>query len=311
VFARAIDSICVPLSPGTDRVDRGTARTFLLYLLGSHPQLQRLQDLRRDPHGRGWLAHLRSRQPPLAPATYITRIILLRCVFQQLARSQKLLELAHLLSPQDVPRAPRRLPGPLTAEQDQAIQQELLRRNDLAANVLLLLRRTGMRIGALADLSFDCFHSSAPGQWAIRDYLHEVAAAAGLSVRIVPHQLRHTYATEMLRSGVDLPTVMKRLGHTSADMTMLYLDVTLTDLRREYERALSQPRHLIPTPKMPTTLSRSGAGGVVDSPVYAQHVLELFRRTSSDKPVRRSFDRIANRLSKILSQIRKLTNAEE
>jgi hypothetical protein len=50
---------------------------------------------------------------------------------------------------------------------------------------------------------------------------------------------------------------------------------------------------------------------VIDSVVCAQHVLELFRRTLSDKPVRRSFDRIANRLSKILSQIRKLTNAEK
>ena len=122
---------------------------------------------------------------------------------------------------------------------------------------------------------------------------------------------RHTYATEMLRSGVDLPAVMKLLGHTSADMTMLYLDVTLTDLRREYERALSHPRHLIPTPKTPATSPRPGADGVIDSLVYAQHVPELFRRTLCDKPVRRSFDRIANRLSKILSQIRKLTNDEK
>ncbi|MGO9262881.1 MAG: hypothetical protein ACLQU1_42370 [Bryobacteraceae bacterium] len=89
---------------------------------------------------------------------------------------------------------------------------------------------------------------------------------------------------------------------------MLYLDVTLTDLRREYERALSQPRHLIPTPKTPATSPRSGADGVIDSLAYAQHVLELFRRTLSGQPVRRSFDRIANRVSKMLSQIRHLTN---
>jgi len=31
VFARAIDSICTPLSPATDRVYRGAARNFLLY----------------------------------------------------------------------------------------------------------------------------------------------------------------------------------------------------------------------------------------------------------------------------------------
>jgi integrase len=361
-FARAIDEICAPLSPATDRVYRGTARSFLRYLLDRHPQLQRLQDLRRDPHVLGWLAHLRSRHPPLALTTYIARILLLRVTFQQLARSRNLPDLADLLRRQDVPRAPNRLPRPLTDAQDQAIQQELLRRNDLAANVLLLLRHTGMRIGEAADLSWDCLHSTAPGQWAIqvplgklrterlvpvdssvcalvqrlrffrsfdplppdgrllartysqhtlarrlRDAFHEVAAAAGIQGRVVPHQLRHTYATEMLRFGVTLPAVMKLLGHTSPDMTMLYLDVTMSDLRREYEQALSQPRHLIPAPRRPAPSPRSGADGIIDALLYAQHLIELFRRTLVDTALRRPFDRIANRLSKMLSLVRTLT----
>jgi len=365
-FARAIDTICAPLSPGTDRVYRGTARNFLLFLLDSYPRLQDLEDLRRDPHGLGWLFHLRSHQPPLAATTYILRILLLRVVFQQLAWSEKLPELAFLLTRQDVPRAPHRLPRPLSAEQDQAIQQELLRRNDLEANVFLLLRHTGMRIGEAADLSFDCLHSTTPEHWAIlvplgklktermvpvdasvcafvqrlrffrsfdplppdgrllaragckntlvrklRHYLHEAATAVGISAKVVPHQLRHTYATEMLRSGVDLAAVMKLLGHTSADMTMLYLDVSLTDLRREYERAMAQPRHLVPAPRLPASSSRSGANGVIDSLAYAQHVLELFRRTLTGKTQRRPFDRIANHLSKLISKIRKLTTAEK
>src|SRR5258706_15726428 len=56
----------------------------------------------------------------------------------------------------------------------------------------------------------------------LRDYLHQVCHSLGLSTRLVPHQLRHTYATEMLRAGVTFPAVMKLLGHTSADMTMQY-----------------------------------------------------------------------------------------
>ncbi|PYS36172.1 MAG: integrase, partial [Acidobacteria bacterium] len=50
----------------------------------------------------------------------------------------------------------------------------------------------------------------------LRDYLHQVCHSLGLSTRIVPHQLRHTYATEMLRAGVTFPALMKLLGHTSA-----------------------------------------------------------------------------------------------
>src|SRR5262249_6056427 len=54
----------------------------------------------------------------------------------------------------------------------------------------------------------------------LRRYLREAVAAAGITARIVPHQFRHTYAIEMLRAGVTLPSLMKLLGHSSADMTM-------------------------------------------------------------------------------------------
>ena len=39
----------------------------------------------------------------------------------------------------------------------------------------------------------------------LREYLHEVCTAVGISAPVVPHRMRHTYATEMLRSGVTFP----------------------------------------------------------------------------------------------------------
>jgi integrase len=63
--------------------------------------------------------------------------------------------------------AQHRLPRPLTPEQDQIVEQELQRRNDLASNALLLLRHTGMRIGECVNLSFDCLRTLGPGRWAI------------------------------------------------------------------------------------------------------------------------------------------------
>src|ERR1700751_174106 len=56
----------------------------------------------------------------------------------------------------------------------------------------------------------------------IRDYVHQVCHALGLSTPIAPHQLRHTYGTEMLRAGVGFPALMKLLGHISPKMTMRY-----------------------------------------------------------------------------------------
>ena len=89
----------------------------------------------------------------------------------------------------------------------------------------------------------------------LRPYLHEVSVAVGIPTRIVPHQLRHTYASEMVRSGVTLPALMKLLGHSDPGMTIRYVDVASNDLQREFHLARSRPRHL--TPQLRTTQVRA------------------------------------------------------
>jgi len=140
----------------------------------------------------------------------------------------------------------------------------------------------------------------------LRDYLHEICFSGNLPVGIVPHQLRHTYATEMLRAGVSFPGVMKLLGHNSSDMTMKYLDIALPDLQREFHSARSHPRHLAPQPKSAAVSVRSGLNGVIDSFLATQHALAMFRRSGLNNTVRLSLDRLSNRLSKILAELRNL-----
>ncbi|HEX8812804.1 MAG TPA: tyrosine-type recombinase/integrase [Terracidiphilus sp.] len=361
VFDHAVDSLGVALSLDTTRHYRGTARNFLSYLGADHPEVQRLDQLRREPHILGWMSRLHSQTPALATESYINLLIGLRGICNELAWTEQLSELAHLIRREDIPRPPHRLPRPLTAEQDELLQKEFLRRNDLGGNAFLLIRHTGMRIGECADLSSDCLRCTRPGQWAVhvplgklktermvpvdsfvcelvqrlrffrsldalpadgrllarpntkaalvrqfRDYLHQVCHALGLSTRIVPHQLRHTYASEMLRAGVGFPAVMKLLGHTSPEMTMLYLEVTLNDLQREFELARSKPRHLVPQPRVPSAPLRTGLGGVLDSLLATQHVLEMFRRALPNGTSRCRLDRLSNRLTKILREARKL-----
>ena len=361
VFDRAVDSLGMALSPQSIRQYRGTVRKFLNYLAADHPEVQRLEQLRREPHILSWMSRLHSQVPPLVTASYVIRLISLRGVCTELAWTEQLPELAHLIRREDIPRLPQRLPRPLTTEQDELLQQEFRLRNDLGGNVFLLIRHTGMRIGECADLSLDCLHATGPDQWAIhvplgklktermvpvdpfvrelvqrlrffrfldplladgrllarpsakdtlvrhfRDYLHQVCHSLGLSTRIVPHQLRHTYATEMLRAGVSFPALMKLLGHTSPEMTMQYLDVALTDLQREFELARSKPRYRVPQPRVSSVPLRAGLGGVVDSLLAAQHVLEMFRRTLPNGTSRRGLNRLSNRLTKILSEARKL-----
>ncbi len=118
---------------------------FLVYLGTKYSELTRIEQLRRDPHTLGWMASLRAQTPPLAATTCIGRLFALRTILNELARTNQVAELAHLLRREDVPRTRHTLPRPSIAEQDQFLEQEFLRRNDLVANVFLLLRRTGMK----------------------------------------------------------------------------------------------------------------------------------------------------------------------
>jgi hypothetical protein len=50
LFHRAVDAISAALTPQTERQYRGAARNFLIFLAESYPELNALDQLRRDPH---------------------------------------------------------------------------------------------------------------------------------------------------------------------------------------------------------------------------------------------------------------------
>jgi site-specific recombinase XerD len=141
----------------------------------------------------------------------------------------------------------------------------------------------------------------------LRNFWRDFVATVGITMRIVPHQLRHSFGTEMLRAGVSLPAVMKLLGHQNPEMTMRYLEISVLDLQREFHLARSQPRHLLPASRLPASISSSqpNLASLLDSLQVTQHVLEMFRRTLPQGPDRR-LDRLSNRLTKITSETRKL-----
>lgn len=66
----------------------------------------------------------------------------------------------------------------------------------------------------------------------IRCFLKRSCRAAGISKRVTPHTLRHSYATHLLENGIGLRHIQELLGHAKPETTMIYTHVAKKDLLR-------------------------------------------------------------------------------
>lgn len=107
------------------------------------------------------------------------------------------------------------------------------------------------RTGEPTDFLF-AEHGRRLKPWRIRKGLRVAVNEAGLAgpggeaLDVTPHQLRHTYATELANAGMSLQALMAVLGHVTPEMTLRYAALASPIVRAAYDGAMGKVRKLIP-----------------------------------------------------------------
>jgi site-specific recombinase XerD len=63
------------------------------------------------------------------------------------------------------------------------------------------------------------------------------AGKSGITKRVHPHTIRHTFATHLLDGGADLRVVQELLGHASLTTTQIYTHVSQIQAKKVYMAA--------------------------------------------------------------------------
>ena len=135
-----------------------------------------------------------------------------------------------------------------------------LRDVDLRAGVLRAFGKGSKRrlvpVGALAISAIEHYLATVRGRWArarepgmfvtqrgtcmtrqaFWKNLKRYSVLAGITRRVSPHMLRHSFATHMLEGGADLRVVQTLLGHTDISTTQVYTHVSIGHLRQLHQR---------------------------------------------------------------------------
>ena len=330
----------------------------------NHPDVKKFSDLKRSPHIEGWLADMASGRLKVGTRrgriTCVRRFLCLMYIW-----GWEDAPAPDILMSRDMPRQDKYLPRPMTPAMSKKLDRYLKGKKSLMAQSLLLLRRTGMRVGEMMDLQLNCLEKLKDGHyvlhvplgklhtervipvdaeavavvkrilvlrgkypplpdarrksaqfllvrnnWRRPSYAGILAAfghmtkRSGIETHLTPHQLRHTYATELLRCGISLPALMKLLGHKDISMTLRYAEVSQVDLQQAYHAAIAKNKAFYaelgtdgvrlnhaPIPENPDFI-RSGIDGVISR-------LRSAHRDAGEMPRKKKIQRILERLSRV------------
>lgn len=288
----------------------------------------------------------------ISNSTRRSTLILLKSYFRWLHDSQIItLEADQLILYNDIPKKEVRLPRPLPPQIDKKIQERLSLSSSTLHQGLLVMRKTGIRVGELTALKYDCLQTNInehsflkvelgklyterlvplheetvllikkiqeeTSQYCdnpeklihledgrkplVRDFMlafNDITFGFNTVKPIVSHQLRHTFACEMLNCGMSLIVLKEILGHKDIKMTLQYASVTQGTIREEFIKAygLISKQYELPSLQSNTTFS----------PVKAlEEVISYLKKVSSiNINEQKNLNLISRRLFRIRNEL--------
>lgn len=103
-----------------------------------------------------------------------------------------------------------------------AIKEYLDKRTDVEEALFMSLTKNGKAINRIIPR-------------AVQRLVDHYARAAGISKKVHPHLLRHSFATDLLINGADIRSVQELLGHANVSTTQVYTHLTNKELREVHQ----------------------------------------------------------------------------
>ncbi|MFA5934018.1 MAG: tyrosine-type recombinase/integrase [Candidatus Paceibacterota bacterium] len=122
----------------------------------------------------------------------------------------------------------------------QAVRKYLAKRKDMDDALFIQLSQNVSTLSADAKnkkpLDFAHGKSLALTRRSVERIVKQHAIKAGISKKVTPHVIRHSFATDLLSNGADIRSVQMMLGHANISTTQIYTHVTDKQLRETHKQ---------------------------------------------------------------------------